>query len=65
MRSGLCYGLFAACGVVLTKKKVFAMVIHGHQHVDAETVVGDTTVIGAYGYKVCEVQAISAGHILW
>lgn len=30
------------------------LLIHGHQHVDRETLVGSTCVIGVYGYRVVE-----------
>lgn len=32
-----------------------ALFIHGHQHVDAETLLGSTRVIGVYGYRRLEV----------
>ena len=31
------------------------VLVHGHQHVDRETSVGETGVIGVYGHKVIEV----------
>jgi Icc-related predicted phosphoesterase len=32
------------------------LLIHGHQHIDRETVVAGTRVIGVYGYKVIEIK---------
>lgn len=32
-----------------------AFVIHGHQHVNKETQVGDTQVIGVYGHRSPEI----------
>ena len=31
------------------------LVIHGHQHTQRESTVGETRVIGVYGYKVIEI----------
>lgn len=32
------------------------LLLHGHQHVNNETQVGATTVIGVYGYRVVEIR---------
>ena len=32
-----------------------SLLIHGHQHIDKETMVGGTRVLGVYGYKRIEV----------
>ncbi len=31
------------------------MLIHGHQHVDCQTKMGETTVIGVYGFKLLDI----------
>ncbi len=31
------------------------LLFHGHQHVDAETTIGRTKVIGVYGYRIIEL----------
>ncbi len=31
------------------------LVLHGHQHVDKETQIGETTVIGVYGHRLMEL----------
>lgn len=31
------------------------LVIHGHQHIDAETQIGSTRVVGVYGHRVIEI----------
>ena len=30
--------------------------IHGHQHKNAETVVGNTRIIGVFGYRYVEIE---------
>ena len=37
--------------IVRTKPK---LLIHGHQHLDKETQLGQTTIIGVYGYKLID-----------
>jgi uncharacterized protein len=46
------YG-FDALNTFITKAKP-QLVIHGHQHVDKETRINETRVIGVYGYKLIE-----------
>ncbi len=32
------------------------LVVHGHQHVNAETVIGQTTVVGVHGHRLLHVR---------
>jgi Icc-related predicted phosphoesterase len=41
------------------------LLIHGHQHVDRETQVGVTRVIGVYGHKVIDIPAIGFASGRW
>ena len=47
------YG-FDGLNAYITRAKPKAL-IHGHQHVDEETTVGETRVIGVYGRKMIEI----------
>ncbi len=47
------YG-FDALNVYIQRVKP-RFVIHGHQHTDKETMIGETKVIGVYGHKLIEV----------
>lgn len=45
---------FVALGDYIRRQKP-KVLIHGHQHVNAETEIGGTRVIGVYGHKVIEI----------
>ncbi len=51
---GIHYG-FEALNTYIAKTHPAALV-HGHQHRDIESVLEETRVIGAYGYKLIEVR---------
>lgn len=45
---------FAALAAYVTKKRP-RLFFHGHQHIDRETVIGATRVIGVYGHRILEI----------
>ncbi|MBU4199875.1 MAG: metallophosphoesterase [Verrucomicrobia bacterium] len=47
------YGFEALKDYVLRARP--KIVVHGHQHMDAETLLGETRIIGIYGYKMVEI----------
>ena len=48
------YGFDGLKAYVLKRKPI--ILIHGHQHVNMESELGDTRIISVYGYKVIEVK---------
>jgi len=48
------YGFDGLKTYVLQRKP--RILIHGHQHVNEESKLGDTRIIGVYGYRVIEVE---------
>ena len=50
---GIHYGFEALKSYALRMKP--RILIHGHQHINREAVLGDTRIIGVYGYKIIEV----------
>lgn len=49
------FGFDAFCDYIeRTKPRLF---LHGHQHVNRQTLAGNTNVIGVYGFKYLEIQS--------
>jgi len=51
---GTHYGFDAFVTYISTKKP--QLFLHGHQHVNCETIVGQTRVVGIFGHRMLEIQ---------